>query len=1205
MDDFLLEERLACGLTAAGLDVKREESSAGEEEDYGEGFGLDVVKHSTPDDERSSDSGFRDKGSLSESCEEACDEKYNLEDIEAELEDTFNKGGFNYVEKHGDEELGDRALEDQQRKLSHSSFNYTERPEDEDLKEIRGTALPIRSSDEIAHSIEDLEYLDSVHEKNSNDKPVEGKQIIDVDTLENAESDKGKTRSFGGFIEFEVKDQLKPEYCESCGSDFMKQVPELIRPEFDVNNHDDASKGFQQHELVTMTDDFLNAVLPVKSCEDLDSSTMNCMSVNQINEFLGSNREPQNAELLNYETISGQQQILTDSNVMEQFSVDNNQSRYPVTIPGSDANIISLADSIPCANLKTEILIADKVFTKCENKHGEILPSISPSDKMESTVDGPCLISTQNSGFDTIGTFSFDEAYINRDMFMAGSKPELGSRDLPRSELTQDYPESAPAVGWYLHPPAKRTNCERDLENTEECTSSIHSGSCSSKYEESNTSENSYVSFSLDEEFVTAIRNELRDKLPCTRQRSEEEEEEEEELEEDEEEEEVSDPEDDLPQEERTNIIIQYNMYPAQLSPILEERESLSSISDHYSPLASSNQLDASKSGSGIESLSPVFVLDPRDVNSRAQYEVNARKFEQEIREALENCSLTSEDTSSSCEEVHKESSVLFEDLEQQTSKDPQRLSLDRKNIVIVRGTNQHPDDDDDLLLINTDTNEATLLESPKPKSHLAFVNNRRTPQENKSVHTLSGTANILSNDEITVGSNSDTFVIDRSRFSDMFDDSKLGPGRELLSDDEVYTPDSISPEHATGTPSASIRQSPDTENLSDFFLTPSEKSYNTSECPNILHGSQNSTVYNPHFLHTLSKDNDNPTFEEVQEISLGVANNEAAEIILELESSGIFNNNNNCTNEKDIFTGVLPLCEEVSRHELPSSRTSDINDNCEVSSVQDNSESSKMSRKDFNDDNSNPKKMSAVDRLNYLTSPNLDVFCAKTMESAEDECSENGNNYSSRLLLTKTLDLLKRHKEAQQNNNDPYQEDEEKDWSLPNLEASVFSTKAPMPSPEEESWKQIPSLLAFSDLNEVITRCSNKQETFGTVSFNGPTNYVSYSDHKGVDDGDLMSTSFSIKGDPGDPESYTPDWESDSDETNEDDNNSSSSGEFIWKVCMQDMKIIICKDRNYSLLQCVPGKIKGLEVRLYILTQWFSLLLLLIIALCGFIPHI
>ena len=121
MDNVLLEERLASPLMASELNIKAEESfdTAGEIEDDGEDFGLDVVKHSTPDDERSSDSGFRDKGSLSESCEEACDEKYNLEDIEAELEDTFNKGGFNLVEKHHEEEeeQNDRAVEDEQIKF--------------------------------------------------------------------------------------------------------------------------------------------------------------------------------------------------------------------------------------------------------------------------------------------------------------------------------------------------------------------------------------------------------------------------------------------------------------------------------------------------------------------------------------------------------------------------------------------------------------------------------------------------------------------------------------------------------------------------------------------------------------------------------------------------------------------------------------------------------------------------------------------------------------------------------------------------------------------------------------------------------------------------------------------------------------------------------------------------------------------------------
>lgn len=53
-----------------------------------------VGKIVTPDDERSSDSGFRDKGSLSESAEDTCDEKYNLEDIDTELDD--------FVPKHFD-----------------------------------------------------------------------------------------------------------------------------------------------------------------------------------------------------------------------------------------------------------------------------------------------------------------------------------------------------------------------------------------------------------------------------------------------------------------------------------------------------------------------------------------------------------------------------------------------------------------------------------------------------------------------------------------------------------------------------------------------------------------------------------------------------------------------------------------------------------------------------------------------------------------------------------------------------------------------------------------------------------------------------------------------------------------------------------------------------------------------------------------------
>ncbi|XP_069692335.1 uncharacterized protein [Periplaneta americana] len=1079
MEDFLLGERLASGLTASGLDLKTEElPETCEVEDDGEDFGLDVVKHSTPDDERSSDSGFRDKGSLSESCEDACDEKYNLEDIEAELEETYNKDGFNYVEKHDDEEQNGRASEEQQRKLStkssdDSAFHYIDKTEDEDqndkIFEDIQRKLSVRSSDDSAYHRGDLEYFDSEHEESSNDRNLE---TMD-DTVLTITDDNAEKESIIHLTE-DIS-LCKDTNLMDVNFDSQQNKPEeFIRSE---NCIDSVSKKNSQGDSREMTD--LNNV---------QSNTV----INQTQQFLDFERGIQNVDPLSSqqegnETVSyflqgapiDKMSIISSPDVYEKHSLDYINENYQYA-----NNFISSID---------------KNTENSEDQLSESMPS--------SVVDGDSKV----------------------------SRPDNLNFDFQRPT------ELVSATGWYLHPPPKGENYNVDDDKEDQ-------GSCTSKYEESNNNENSYVSFSLDEEFVAAIRNELREKLPCTRQQSQEE---------DSEEDGMLDPDDDSPQEERTDIMIHYNTYPAPLSPILEERESVSSItttiSDHYSPFAAPNQADATKSGSDSEPVSPVFVLDPKET------EVSAKKFEQEIREALENCSLSSEDTSSSCDKEQKASSVLFEDLEQQPSEDAQRLMLDvtvnGKNIVVVRGTNQH-NDDDDLLVVNTETNEATLLESPKPKSHLAFVNNRRTSQESKSVDEISATPDFFSDDEMTVGVTPNTFIIEKNRFSDNFiPEPKSNDRKDASSDDEVYTPDSISPEHAT----ASTLQSPDTENLSDFFLTPSEKSPTASECPNSPNGPQNSAVYNPYFLHSLSKTHDNPTFEEVQEICLGVANNEAAEIISELESSGIFNNNNN-TSDKGIFTTLLPACENVSIQELPTSRTASINENSDEISVDENSESSESTKKDLVDENSGSftqsQRLSAVDRLDYLTSPNLDVFTEKSRESAgfdsspeEEENSLRSNSYNRKLLLNDTLDLLKRRKESQQqNSNDTYQEDEEKDWSLPNLEASLLSTKAPMPSPEEESWKQIPSMLAFSDLNEVMARCGNEKETFNALSFNGQTNCVPYGGQTEVDEGDLMSTSFSIKGDPDDPECYTPDWESDSDETNEDDNNSSSSGEFIWK---------------------------------------------------------
>ena len=1145
MDDVLLEERLASPLMASGLNIKAEESfdTAGEMEDDGEDFGLDVVKHSTPDDERSSDSGFRDKGSLSESCEEACDEKYNLEDIEAELEDTFNKGGFNLVERHHEEEeqIDDEQIKFSVRNSSDTAFNCIEKSKDEDQNDrtLEGTEtkLSVMRCDELLGSVKDLNYFDSVCERNSTEIG-EGELAVAVDTVGSAKKGEEKIQLLRNTEELHIENKLKHESWELGDSNMMKAAHQFVKTECDISSHDNPSTGFHQHEIFTAICDHMKAVLPVE-LQGVESSTVNSyMPVSQLNKLLESRRESQNVEWLNYEPNSQRQQIVTDTNLLEHRTEEDTRNILTLAARKSDAHVLPVVDSRTGVNCTTEIHTADRPFNECENNHDETLSSILPDDKMDSKMNDHCLISTQNYGLNVNQTLSFDEAHIDEDVATASSKPELESRDLQHAESLQKDTEFLPTEGWYLHPQPKSSRCE-DIErgpgNLEEYTVSVSSGS-SNSHEEGNIKENSYVSFNLDEEFVTAIRNELLDKLPCTRQES---------LEGELEEDAVVDPDDDFPQEERTDIMIHYNMYPAPLSPILEERESVSSltttVSDNYSPLASSNQQDAPKSGSNSEPLSPVFVFDPKDALSMALYEVNAKKFEQEIREALENCSLSSDDASSACDKVFKESSVLFEDLEQQPSEDAQSLALAGKNIVVVHGTNQQPDDDD-LLVVNTETNEVTMLESPKPKSHLAFVNNRRMLQDGKSVDEPYGSHNAFSDTEITVGVNSGTFVIDRSKFSDTFDvDSKLGTGKELSSDDEAYTPDSISPAHVPDTPSASTIQSSDTENLLDFFLTPSEVSPHVS-CPDSPCGPQNSCVYNPSFLHSLSKHPHNPMLENVQEIRLGVANNEAAEIISELESSGIFNNNNNITNEKGVFTTVLPLCEKLSVQDPFSFRSSSVNCESEVLSVDDSSESSEMAMKDLSDDNVNLKRLSAVDRLDCLTSPNLDVFSVKTRESPESSEAENSLNDDRKLLLNDTLGVWKRHKEWQQSSNGLFQEDD-RGWSFPNLEVSVLSTKAPMPSPEEESWKQIPSMLAFSDVNDAIARCCNEQEIFDTVC-------VPCNSQTTEDDGDLMSTSFSIRGDNDDPECYTPDWESDSDDTNEDDNTSSSSGEFIWKVC-------------------------------------------------------
>ncbi|RZF35024.1 hypothetical protein LSTR_LSTR014879 [Laodelphax striatellus] len=169
--------------------------------------------------------------------------------------------------------------------------------------------------------------------------------------------------------------------------------------------------------------------------------------------------------------------------------------------------------------------------------------------------------------------------------------------------------------------------------------------------------------------------------------------------------------EDNSPEEEqqRADMVIEYGSYPVPLSPIMEEGESVSSNQ-------SSIILDLHSSNVSSGKSSPVMMM--LDRNDSFDDEEAGRRFEEDIRTALD---LYSSDSIESDEVVD----IIVEDLEG-------REGETRK----VRGENKE-EEEEDLLIVNTETNEAQLLESPRPKSHLAFV---RKSKIEKNLSPMNGT---------------------------------------------------------------------------------------------------------------------------------------------------------------------------------------------------------------------------------------------------------------------------------------------------------------------------------------------------------------------------------------------------------------------------------------------------------------------------------
>lgn len=302
------------------------------------------------------------------------------------------------------------------------------------------------------------------------------------------------------------------------------------------------------------------------------------------------------------------------------------------------------------------------------------------------------------------------------------------------------YFDAQPKTGWYLHPPPGTSSLD---------SQPVNSGWLPTAPEEGKDS--SYVSFDIDEEFVTAIRNELREKLPCAQNA------------------ERTDNEEDIsPEEERTDMVIQYNTFPVPLSPIIEERESISSTQ-------SSLLLD--DAGKSIESsgkLSPILFID-----NTTEKGVLC-KFEDDIMNALDVCNSESTDSDNIL--------ITVEDLENSKAGEAHKQKI----------VETAKEEMDDLLIVDTETNKVTLYESPKPQSQLAFVRQ------------------VIESTDDTSSANSESCTFYHSA-----DDNLLSVDRNNL----TYTPDSVSP-LSTGSSRTGVAvsfSSSDTGgNLSGFYLSPS-----------------------------------------------------------------------------------------------------------------------------------------------------------------------------------------------------------------------------------------------------------------------------------------------------------------------------------------------------------------------------------------------
>lgn len=577
------------------------------------------------------------------------------------------------------------------------------------------------------------------------------------------------------------------------------------------------------------------------------------------------------------------------------------------------------------------------------------------------------------------------------------------------------------------------------------------------------TEDEERLPLTIDAEFAAAIRNELKEKLPCAQQVEKTEED--------------ASPE----QEPATDKFT----YPSQLSPILEEQES-------------------NQSSLQLNDCSPVFILPPPEIKTDT--------FKEDIVKAFESLEST-------------KNGIIMEDLE-----DGNGLMVFNDDRIIV---------DDDVLIVDTETNEATLIESPKPQSHLAFILTKKEPES------------FIDNDSPEV--NSDVYI--------------LTPDNAPLTPNSVNTDSHSSPENA---------------NMSGLFLSP------CSIRSDLFDSGPPSLPFD--LGQSLEEVEDIPACEEtvIENFASGICNGDAPYHIIDNNKIISTGNETELVDNKKIDVVKVEIQKDSTNIFEPLTTTKDLEENNKKSNgievnIDTLSPADSNLKRSLSDEKvskhlraeveidkliSRSNKENEIENTNHLNSNSTlrndwlkDLF-TNNINSSEINSKEEKNHVNSNLRKTDwpTIEELvfeKRSEKSEQNNS-----------LKPNITSTLALMSPDLSSADSKSLASSFSSTPSSDENKTVAMSTEDSDSLkSTEKVVKPNSLNLKSDASGAPmpspedaekgwrpticqlmeltdqaaaDGEEMTTSFI---EPDENGIYTPDWESDISEEQ-----SSSSGEFVWK---------------------------------------------------------